>query len=50
MDKTLKHYSEEYGLALQHYLAQRQELNLEFLGTSGIYTIFLDSNVLAAVA
>src|SRR5258707_11627796 len=29
MDKTLKHYSEEYGLALQHYLAQRQELNLE---------------------
>ena len=29
MDKTLKDYSEEYGLALQHYLAQRQESNLE---------------------
>jgi len=29
MDKTLKDYSEEYGSALQHYLAQRQELNLQ---------------------
>jgi signal transduction histidine kinase len=29
MDKTLKNYSEEYSFALQHYLAQRQESNLE---------------------